>query len=207
MMIDTDLLLSLGATYKKLLAGEIIFREGTYAQFYHQVIAGRVCWCNLNHDGREVLQELVGPGESFGELPLFDGQPYACTAVAQTDCVVIRLGFASFKALLQDRFDIHMAFSRLMSERLRFRFFLQRELASNSPEHAIGELLKYFFSHQTNICKNSSKLLLTRQQIANLTNMRVETVIRAIKSLESKGNLSIVKGKIFLGSALRGAII
>jgi len=38
---------------------------------------------------------------------------------------------------------------------------------------------------------------ITRQQIADLTGLRVETVIRSIKSLERKGELSIVKRKVY----------
>ena len=50
------------------------------------------------------------------------------------------------------------------------------------------------------VCGVCNKLLLTRQQIANLTGMRVETVIRATKALENRGRVSIIKGKVFLAA-------
>ncbi len=198
-MIDTDLLLALGASYKKVSAGETIFREGTHALFYHQLVAGKVCWSNFKADGKEILQELIFPGESFGELPLFDGEPYACTATALTDCVLLRLGFTSFLKLLGDHPEISLAFNRLFTQRLRFKLFLMKELAGHSPEQSVSGLLKYLSGHSDKVCKECHKLLLTRQQIANLTGMRVETVIRAIKGLENKGALRIVKGKVILG--------
>ena len=38
---------------------------------------------------------------------------------------------------------------------------------------------------------------ITRQQIADLTGLRVETVIRAIKSLEKKGEVTIKDRKVY----------
>ena len=41
-MINTDLLLAWGASYKKLDTGEIIFKEGTQCQYYFQLVSGIV---------------------------------------------------------------------------------------------------------------------------------------------------------------------
>ena len=38
----------------------------------------------------------------------------------------------------------------------------------------------------------------TRQQIANMTGLRVETVIRTIRHLNEIGSLDIVNGKVFI---------
>jgi CRP-like cAMP-binding protein len=51
--------------------------------------------------------------------------------------------------------------------------------------------------HQMNYCPNCHKVLVTRQQLANMTGLRVETVIRVIKELEEKKLLSINKGKVY----------
>lgn len=200
MMIQTDLLVHYGATYKKVSAGEIIFLEGDTGHYYHQLVEGRVCWSNFNDDGKEILQELVWPGESFGELVLFDQMPYACSAVALTDCVILRLSATAFQQMLQDDASISRDFNKMFAEKLRFKLFLIRELAGNSPEHTVDKLFQYLQKHSNQVCHECNKLLLTRQQIANLTGMRVETIIRATKALENKGKLSIVKGKVFLTS-------
>lgn len=197
-IIKTDILLGYGGVYKKVSAGEIIFHEGDNGSYYHQLVEGRVSWSNFNDDGREILQELICPGECFGELPLFDQQGYACTAVALTDCIIIRLPANSFNKLLEERPDISIAFNRMFSQKLRFKLFLLRELSTHSPEHTVEELFRYLHKNTNKVCSECNKLLLTRQQIANLTGMRVETVIRATKNLQNKGKLSIVKGKVFL---------
>lgn len=196
-MIDIDILLALGATYKKLKAGEIIFQESAPCCFYHQLVSGSVRWVNIDDNGNEFIQNMIEPGECFGELPLFDNDPYAATAIADTDSMVIRLHRSLFQQLMLDRPDILFSFTKLMSQRLRFKFLLLKELAHHDPEQSISTLLNYLKQNKKNICNKCNKLNLTRQQIANMTGLRVETVIRTMRHLHDKGKLVIEKGKVY----------
>lgn len=196
-MIDIDLLLALGAGYKKVAAGEIIFMEGSRCNFYYQLVSGRVNWLNINEDGKEYLQSVIEPGECFGELPLFDGEPYAASAIAQEDCVLIRLHQSTFHQLLMEQPAIHMAFSKLLAQRLRFKFFLLRELFYSQPGERIASLIAYLKETNHNICQSCGKIKLTRQQIANMTCLRVETVIRTMRLMHDRGEITIKKGKVY----------
>lgn len=196
-MIDIDILLALGAAYKKVSAGEIIFREGAAPNFYYQLVSGSVRWVNIDDEGREFIQNMIEPGECFGEIPLFDGGVFAASAIADTDAVIIRLHQSTFLDLIREKPAIHFAFTKLMAEKLRFKFFLLKELAGRDPEHSIISLLHYFKLTRKNVCPDCSKVNLTRQQIANMTGLRVETVIRAIRHLHDKGALQIAKGKVY----------
>ena len=197
MVIDINALLAWGGTYKIISAGDIIFREGNICSFYHQLVSGSVRWVNINEDGKEFLQTIIDPGESFGELPLFDGDPFAATAIADEDSVIIRLHRDTFMQLIKENPAIHFTFSKLLAERLRFKFFILKELASHNPEHCISTLLEYFKQTKKNICCKCNQVKLTRQQIADMTGLRVETVIRAIRHLHQKGELLIEKGKVY----------
>lgn len=196
-MINIDLLLTYGASYRKLRKGELIFSEGSKAVFYHQLVEGKVKWVNIDDEGKEVIQHVIQPGECFGELPMFDELPYAATAVAEEDSLVIRLHHTTFQQLLKDHPAILSSFTKLLAKRLRFKFMLVRELASYSPGHRIITLINYLKENHENICPKCNKLLLTRQQLANMTGLRVETVIRAIKDLEEKKIVTIKKGKVY----------
>ena len=197
MMIDIDTLLAWGAAYKKLDAGDIIFMEGSEASFYYQLVRGKVKWVNIDDNGREFLQSLIEAGESFGELPLFDDQPYAATAIACEESVVIRLHKSTFLKMLQENQDIHFSFTRLITQRLRFKFYIIKEIAYHDPENSISRLLQYLKSTQKNICPECNQVKLTRQQIADMTGLRVETVIRTIRNLHEKGVLTINRGKVY----------
>jgi CRP-like cAMP-binding protein len=176
---------------------EIIFQEGACANFYYQVVSGSVRWVSINEEGREFIQLMVEKGESFGELPLFDDGGYAATAIAEEDTVIIRLHKSNFLQLLKDNADIHFAFTKLLAERMRFKFLTIRELAYYSPEHRISTLLSYLKKNHKHTCPVCHQIKLTRQQIADMTGLRVETVIRAMRHLHDKGELHIEKGKVY----------
>ncbi|HEY0750701.1 MAG TPA: Crp/Fnr family transcriptional regulator [Chitinophagaceae bacterium] len=194
--VPEDVLLSWGAAYKKVKKGDVIFMEGSDACFYYQLVSGSVRWVNINEDGREFIQIMIEEGESFGELPLFDNLPYAATAIADNDCILLRLCKTHFLQMLRSNYDIHFNFTRLMVERLRFKFLTLREIAYNNPEQRISNLLHYYKKNQ-GISDKLVKLRYTRQQIADMTGLRVETVIRTIRNLHEKGSLVIKRGKVF----------
>jgi len=196
-MISIDTLLAWGATYKKIGPHETIFREGTEGHFYHQLVSGSVRWINIGDEGNEFIQQMIEPGESFGEYPLFDGSVYAGSAMSNTESVIIRLHKHTFRQLLKEYPEIHFAFTKLFSERLRFKSLLLKELSCFGPEHRISTLFNYFKESKKNICYQCSQIRLTRQQIANMTGLRVETVIRSVKNLQHKGELVIDRGKIY----------
>jgi CRP-like cAMP-binding protein len=197
MMIDIDTLLAWGAAYKKVSAGEIIFHEGAQSSFYYQLVSGKVRWVNINDEGKEFIQTIIEPDECFGEFPLFDDEPFAASAIADEDSVIIRLHRSSFHQLLKENPELHFQFSRLLTQRLRFKFLILKELAKHNPENSISTLLNYFKENRKNICTKCNKLNLTRQQIADMTGLRVETVIRTMKSMQQKGELQITKGKVY----------
>ena len=197
MMIDIDTLLAWGAAYKKVAADEIIFLEGTNSSFYYQLVSGKVRWVNINEDGKEFIQTIIEPDECFGEFPLFDDEPFAASAIADEDSVIIRLHRSAFHQLLKENPDLHFKFSSLLTQRLRFKFLILKELAKHNPENSISTLLTYFKQNRKNICTKCNKLNLTRQQIADMTGLRVETVIRTMKFMQQKGELQITKGKVY----------
>jgi CRP/FNR family transcriptional regulator, cyclic AMP receptor protein len=196
-MLDEDLLLTWGATYKRYKKDEVIFQEGTTGNYYHQLVNGKVKWYNIDEQGKEFLQCLICEGESFGELPLFDDGPYVSSAAPIEDSIVLKLRKEIFLQMLRENPKIHFCFTKLMTERLRSKFIFLKELTHSDPERKIITVLNYY---KDTSCRESNikiKVDLTRQQIANMTGLRVETVIRTIRSLHDNGQLSIERGKVF----------
>ncbi len=201
-MIDIDLLLAWGAAYKKVGSGEIIFNEGQSCCFYHQLVSGQVKWVNIDEEGKECIHSIVEPGESFGELPLFDDGAYAASAIAEEDSIVIRLHKPTFIELIKENTDIHFYFTKLLSKRLRNKFSMIKSFSAHCPEAMIATLLNNLKADNKSFCSNCNQLKLTRQQIADMTGLRVETVIRTMRNMHDKGELVISKGKVFCNNMI-----
>jgi len=197
MIIDINILLAWGAVYKKIGRGEVIFSEGSECSYYNQLVSGIVKWVNIDDDGKEYIQTMIEPGECFGELPLFDDGLYAASAIAEEEVVLIRLRKNTFLQLIKEHNEIHFAFTKLLAKRVRFKFLLLKSIAYHAPEVRISTLLSYLKKEHKNFCANCNQLKLTRQQIADMTGLRVETVIRSMRNMHDKGDIVIERGKVF----------
>jgi CRP/FNR family cyclic AMP-dependent transcriptional regulator len=196
-MIDLDLLLAWGATFHNLEKGQVLFCEDDPAHFYYQVVEGRIKMCNCNEDGKEFIQGMFEAGESFGEPPLFDAGNYPASAEADETSVVIRLRKENFLQLLKENFEIHFGFTQTLARRLRFKSLISKEISSYGPLHRVSTLLQEYKKSKAVPDHELLKVELTRQQVADMTGLRVETVIRSIRELERNGHLKIERGKVY----------
>ncbi len=125
-----DRVVELGVT-RRLGDGEILFQKGDEGDALFGVLAGKVRIIASSAGGKEVLLNIMEPGEMFGEIALLDGLPRTADAVAMgpTDLMMIRR--AEFTGLLerQPRLAVHLlellcARLRWMSERIEDTSFL-----------------------------------------------------------------------------------
>ncbi|PIE99940.1 MAG: cyclic nucleotide-binding protein [Maribacter sp.] len=197
-MLDIDLLLKYGAVIKKYPKGAILFSQDEEAKYYFQVVSGEVRMNNYNNEGKEFIQGIFKEGKSFGEPPLFIDRVYPANAEVTLPSEILLLEKSRFLALMGgDGPGLQMM--RAMARRLYFKATVAAELSYGSPEHRILTILNYFKKFSTDQeTKTLFKVDFTRKEIANLTGLRVETVIRAIKSLEQKGQLKIIDGKVWM---------
>ena len=78
-------------TLVKVTKGHTLFKEGEEGDRLFVVLDGKLKLGKSSPDGRENLQEILGPGEMFGELSLFDPGPRTATATAITDAKLLML--------------------------------------------------------------------------------------------------------------------
>ena len=194
-LVPKDIALAYGASWLRLEKDDAIFREGDEANFYYQVDEGAVKMVTYSDDGNEFIQGIFYSGESFGEPPLFCGFEYPSSAYALRHSMVMRIPKDRFFDLLKDHFQIHVRIDQILCERLRYKNMILSEISFYDPEHRILSLLGYLKSK----AKPKSDFLvpLTRQQLADMSGMRVETVIRTIKKMEEAGKLRLQDHKIF----------
>lgn len=197
-MIEEDLLLKFGAKLTSFDKGEILFRQGDIPRYYYQIYTGAIKMNNFNDNGKEFVQGLFSVNDSFGEPPLFIEDVYVTNAEALIHSSLFLLPKAQFLQLLKEHPTTHLAVTVNLANRLYFRSIMASEISSQEPEHRVLKLIDYFKIKVNCIASDQKYLVeITRQQIANLIGVRVETVIRSIKSLEKKGELFIDRHKVY----------
>jgi CRP-like cAMP-binding protein len=197
-MIDEDLLIQFGARLATFNKGEILFDQGDMPRYYFQILSGEVKMNNFNDEGKEFVQGFFTAGESFGEPPLFLKDTYPANAEAIVNSKIYLLLKDKFMDLLMANPQIHLSMTTNLARRLYYKSIMASEISSQEPEHRVLKLIDYFKTKISKTPINTDyKVEITRQQIADLTGLRVETVIRAIKALEKKGELTIKNRKVY----------
>ncbi|MCY0968375.1 Crp/Fnr family transcriptional regulator [Chryseobacterium wangxinyae] len=195
--LDENLLKSFGGEIKTHKEGERIFEQGDVPVFYYQIVEGKVKENNHDKEGREFIHNILGEGQSFGDSMLFIDKRYPINAEAITDCRILRLSKPNFLNLLEKHPEVSVQINSCMSQRMHYQFIMMQSLASNDPMIRLTGLLDYLKSFHSDDNPQSFQVQLTRQQIANLTGLRVETVIRTVKKMEKENTVKIDNRKIF----------
>lgn len=197
-MIATELLEKYGALKKSFSKNEIVFEEGDLPTHYHQIISGEIKMSNYNDVGREFIQGIFYKDQSFGEPPLFLNQKYPANSIAVENSDILVLPKSDFMKLLEENPKISIRIIENLAQRLYYKSVMAAEISTHEPEHRVLKLIDHGIAY-FNFKKDSNGYLInfTRQQIGDLTGLRVETVIRTIKALEKKGELKIVNRKVY----------
>jgi len=197
-MIDVELLIAAGAKSMELKKGEWVFRQGDHARFFFQVVSGQIKMSNFSEQGQEFVQGMFSDDQSFGEPPLFVDVVYPASAIASANSRLLKLSKEKFMALLLEQPKVGIEVSRNLAKRLHYKAVMATEISSHQPEHRILTLLKYLKAEMHNNSPSPIAIDLTRQQIADMTGLRVETVIRSIKKMESENLLEIRNRKVYI---------
>jgi CRP/FNR family transcriptional regulator, cyclic AMP receptor protein len=125
----SDLFASLGAVALERVATEAstvrlerndtLFNEGDEAQDLFVVHSGRIAIAKGSPDGRESLVALMEPGDIFGEMPLFDGEPRSASARALERSELVRVPFGVVRRELEARPELLWDVVELFARRLR----------------------------------------------------------------------------------------
>lgn len=194
MQIDIDLLYTWGAVAKEYKKGEIIFEEEGIANFYYQIIDGCIKMFNTNDKGKEFTQGYFFNGQSFGEPPLFIDERYPSTAMAFHDTKIIKLSKDKFIRILDEYPSITKQFLNLMALRIHSKAKTSKDIINQSPAFRI---IAFFNTRKKNKQGERELVPYTRQEIANFTGLRVETVIRALSKMNTENKIEIKNHKIY----------
>ncbi len=103
----------------RLERGDILFHEGDQGDRLYVIGEGKIKLGRTSSDGRENLLAILGPGEMFGELSLFDPGPRTATATAVAETQVVSMGHEQLKEFLATRPGVASTLLAALARRLR----------------------------------------------------------------------------------------
>jgi CRP-like cAMP-binding protein len=198
MIFNEDLLFSSGAEQVNYSANETIFSEGSLPVYYFQIRQGTVKLNNYHEDGKEIIYSVPSDGHCFAESFLFMDKPYPVNAIAMTSCEIIKLKKSVFLQLIHQFPEMLFTLFSYTAERMYYRDIMMNTFSVIDPAIKIKKVMDCLKKYnQPQGSANSYQFPFTRQQLASLTGLCVETVVRVIKKMEKEKVLKIEGGKIF----------
>jgi CRP-like cAMP-binding protein len=177
----------------KIAKGSILFKEGDDGEHLYVIIDGKLKLGTSSGDGRENLLSILGPGEMFGELSLFDPGPRTSTATAVTDAKLLSLSHEKVIPWLKQNPEVSLQLLTRLSQRLRRTNEAVGDLVfSDVP----GRVAKALIDLGDRFGKTSPEGLLvnhdlTQEELAQLVGASRETVNKALADFAGRGWLKL----------------
>jgi CRP-like cAMP-binding protein len=177
----------------KISKGGILFKEGDSGEHVYVIVEGKLKLGTSSGDGRENLLSILGPGEMFGELSLFDPGPRTSTATAVTDARLLSLGHDKLIPWLRDNPDVSLQLLSRLAQRLRRTNEAVGDLVfSDVP----GRVAKALIDLGERFGKQTPEGLfvhhdLTQEELAQLVGASRETVNKALADFAGRGWLRL----------------
>ena len=177
----------------KIAKGSILFKEGDDGEHLYVIIEGKLKLGTSSGDGRENLLSILGPGEMFGELSLFDPGPRTSTATAVTDARLLSLSHEKVIPWLKQNPEVSLQLLTRLSQRLRRTNEAVGDLVfSDVP----GRVAKALIDLGDRFGKTTPEGLLvnhdlTQEELAQLVGASRETVNKALADFAGRGWLKL----------------
>jgi CRP/FNR family cyclic AMP-dependent transcriptional regulator len=180
--------------------GGVLFHEGQPGDQLFLIIEGKVKLGHASADGRESLMAVLGPGEMFGELSLFDPGPRAASATALTEARVVRLDNAQLMPWLAGRPEVAASLLQALARRLRRTNEAMADLVFSDVPGRVAKALMELGEKFGSMVPGGLLVThdMTQEEIAQLVGASRETVNKALADFAQRGWISLESRQVLI---------
>ncbi len=172
---------------------EMVLLEGEPAANLYFVTLGVVKVFKTSAEGKEQVLSIVRPGESFNDVPIFDGGPNPASARAMGPVLLYGIKKNDVEAILGDHPQIALNVIKVLARRVRHLVSLVEDL---SFKHVISRVAKILLEHIGD--ETGRRPRLTQQEMAAMAGTAREVVGRSLKALEEEGAIKLDRHRIII---------
>jgi CRP/FNR family cyclic AMP-dependent transcriptional regulator len=194
---------------KRLAANTVVFFEGNRADAFFIVISGSLKVYQAAHDGRVKMLSTMGPGETFGELAMLDGQGRSATVETTSPTELLVIARKDFRDLAMATPGILWGVLENVCARLRAQNDSELEAAFHGTHYRIAKAVIRLAEKHGRKTDAGVRIAETFgvKDIAEMAATTVERVQRALEKLEDDGLVLVAEGLVVPDvSSLRRAL-
>ena len=173
----------------KVSKGNTLFKEGDDGNRLYVVLEGKLKLGITSNDGRENLLSILGPGEMFGELSLFDPGPRTATATAVTDARLLSLAHDQVIGWVSEHPKVSLQLLGRLAQRLRRSNEVLADLVFSDVPGRVAKAImdlgeRFGVKKADGLYVNHD---LTQEELAQLVGASRETVNKALADFAGRG--------------------
>ena len=188
------------AVEERCRARDYVFMEGDPAAWLCLVKSGHVKILRHSRTGKDVVLELLGPGEMFGAVAVIERRPYPATAQASESAVILKVPADAVVAVAERHPSVIKEIALMIGRRLRAAHDSVKSLAVDPVEARLAATLLRLAAREG--VRDGHRITLpfhlTRQSLADMTGTTVETAIRVVSRWLKDGLLLDEGGRLVL---------
>ena len=173
--------------------GALIFAEGDAGGELHVILSGKVKISRAAVDGRENLLAVLGPGDLFGELSLFNPGARTATATAITDAQLATFSHDDLRPVIIEQPEVAAELLRVLAERLRQTNDAMADLVFTDVPGRVAKALLSLAERFGETDPDGVRVHhdLTQEELAQLVGASRETVNKALSDFAGRGWLRV----------------
>jgi CRP-like cAMP-binding protein len=177
--------------------GDTVFFEGDPGTSLCVIQGGRIKLSLISTSGREVIIDLLGPGDVFGELALLDGEPRSADAVATESTDLLLLQRQDFLQFLEEHPKLSIALLAELSRRLRRDTQLIQDAAFLDVPARLARVILRLAEPQGDPSVRATPRL-NQTNLAGLVGTTRETLNKFLGMYQDDGWIRLERGRIFV---------
>ncbi len=183
--------------------GEVILLEDESAEALFFVASGAVKVFKTSAEGKEQILNIVRPGESFNDAPIFDDGPNPASVQAMGPVTLYGLRKSDLKAILQNYPKVALNVIKVLAEQVRQMVSLVEDLSFRQVISRVAKILLEYAGDGA-----GPRQRLTQQEMAAMAGTAREVVGRSLKALEEEGTIRLERHRIIIADkeALKGIV-
>ncbi len=178
------------ARVERLDEGRVLFRKGDPGDRLYVVLAGRIAIGTTSEDGKEVVFNVLGRGEVFGEIALLDGKARTADAPAMAECHLLVLERKDFMPFLESHPEVAARLIAVLCERVRWvSESYEDALFMDLPARLAKRLLRLAETHGEPAGGTAIRIEfpLSQQELAKMAGVSREAVNKLLRAWQTQG--------------------
>lgn len=197
--LNSSELLELNSAKKNIVykKGESVFQEGSYPRGLYCVNKGKIKITQIGIDGKEQIVHLAKNSDVMGYRAILSGDKYSCSGFAMEDSLLCFIPKNVFFSLVENNSKVAFQVINLFSKELKEAENKITNISQRPVKERIAQsllLLKESYGFEKDGC--TIDIVITREEMANISGTTRETAIRALFELKKDKIIDLFGKKI-----------